>query len=250
MKTVLFVLAVFICGCLTREYGVGTHRQDIFFYSVEKEVTLGRNIAREIEKELKISKNPSYEERVNTIGSKIVAVCDRQEIDYYFYVIDEDEVNAFALPGGYVYIFAKLLNMLSDEELASVLAHEIGHIVSRHSIKRLQASLGANLLLLASTQTNSDPSFTGGLSFALSQVMVAYSREDEFNADELACKYLKLAGFNPAAGIRVLDKLYLENKKAPLRQYSYFRTHPYTAQRIRHIKEYLGLPLDISDYIN
>jgi len=239
-----------LVGCLTTEYNVGTHRQDIFFFSTAKEISLGQNIAKQIASEYKISENPYHIDRISRIGRKIAEVCDRQEINYYFYVIEkEDEKNAFALPGGYIYIFEELLEMLNDDELAYVLAHEVGHIVSRHIIKRLQAAMGYNLLMIAATQAPSDPEFVSGLSFALTQIFLGYSREDELNADELAIKYCKLTGIDPKAGITSLEKLYQEDKKT-IRPLSYFRTHPYTANRIRHIKEVLYLPLSPEDYMN
>ena len=257
MKFLLFTFyffIIFLAGCISSEYNVGTQTQDIYFFSTEREVAMGRNIARKIAEEFKISQNPYDLERLDKASSKLVAVTDRKEISYYFYVIEEDDegksqVNAFALPGGYVYIFKELLDLLSDDELAFVLSHEMGHIVSRHSIKRLQAAMGYNLLIVASAGASQDAKFTQGLSFALAQILMGYSREDELNADELGVKYCKLSGFEPKAGIAVQEKLYAENKKEthPL---SYFRSHPYTDQRIRRIKEMLHLPLDVEDYIN
>lgn len=246
---------LFLNGCLTTEYNVATHRQDIFFYSAESEMNMGQNISKNVAKEYKISNNPYDIERVDKIGRKIAEVVDRKEISYYFYIIEEDKdgkgsVNAFSLPGGYSYIFKDLLDILgNDDELAFVLAHEAGHIVSRHHIKRLQAAMGYNLTMIASAQAPASPGFRRGLSFALAQVFTAYSREDEFNADELAVKYCREAGFDPAAGIEVLEKLYQENRKE-VRPISYFKTHPYPAQRIRHIKEVLRLPLDVDDYLS
>ena len=219
-KVIILTLIIFLCGCVTTEYSVGTHRQDIFLYSTEKEVAIGKSLAKEISHQLEISNNPLYIERLNKIASKIVEVCDRKEINYYFYVIDEDKKNALSLPGGYVYVYKGLMDILEDDELAFVVAHEIAHIVSRHAIKKLQAAMGANLIILATTRAKTSPNFHEGLSFALAQVMVAYSREDEFNADELAAKYLELAGFDSTVGIDVLDKLYREHKKEPLREFS------------------------------
>lgn len=241
----------FFSGCLSTEYNPGTHKQDIYFYSTESEIGMGQNLCKKIAKEFEVSLNPYDIQRVNSIGSKIVDVCDRREINYYFYVINKkDEVNAFALPGGYVYIYKDLLDKLDDDELAYVLAHEIGHIVSRHSIKRLQAAIGYNALVLVSTRApNADANFSGGLAFALAQILAGYSREDELNADEQAVEYAKLAGFKPAAGILVMEKLDAERKKKT-QPISYFRTHPYTAERIRTIKEKLKLPLSVDDYIN
>jgi len=249
------VYGLFLGGCLTTEYNVATHKQDILLYSTEREVAMGANIARKIANEFKISVNPQDIEKVSQIADRLKQFIDRQELNYYFYVIEENEkgeseINAFSIPGGYVYIYKELMDLLdSDDELAFVLAHEIGHIVSRHQIKRLQAAMGYNLLMLASVRAPGSPQFSRDLSFALGQLLVGYSREDEFTADELAAKYCRLAGYNPLSGIEVLEKLYEEDKKK-LRPLSYFRTHPYTAQRIRHIKEVLHLPLDVEDYIN
>ncbi len=244
-----------LSGCVTTEYNVGTRKQDIYFYSTEREVVMGRNIARKIAKEFEISNNPYDIERVNRLAKEILTVVDRKELNYYFYVIDKDQegksqVNAFSLPGGYVYIFKGLLDILDDDDQISfILAHEISHIVSRHHMKRLQAAMGYNLLAIASAAAKTSPEFNNGLSFALAQILMGYSRQDEHNSDELAVKYCKLIGVKPTAGIEVLEKLYQEGKKT-IRPLTYFRTHPYPAQRIRHIKEALHLPLDVDDYLN
>lgn len=249
-----FVICLLSGGCIRTEYNVGTHTQDVFFYTSQREIDMGRNIHRKITEEFTLSENPYDLERLDAIAKKIAAVVDRKELGYNFYIIEKDdegkgEINAFSLPGGYVYIFKDLFDLLNDDELAFVLAHEVGHIVSRHHIKRLQAAMGYNLALLASAAAPSDPGFTSGVAFALAQLLVAYSREDEFNADELAVKYCRAAGFEPFSGIALLEKLYKEDKKK-IRPLSYFRTHPYHAPRIRHIKETLHLPLDVDDYIN
>ena len=249
----IFLLAIllFFTGCVTTEYNATTHKRDFYFYSIEKEVAMGENISRQVASQFTLSRNSEYIKRVDRVGSKIAGVCDRKELKYYFYVIDKDEMNAFCIPGGHVYIFKGLLEKLeNDDELAFVLAHEVGHGVSRHSIKKLQAAMGYNLALLATLPARKSSGFYNGASFAIAQIMSAYSREDEYMADELAVKYTKRAGFVPEAGIDVLEKLYSHNKKEPMRPRSYFRTHPYLPQRIKHIKETLGLPLTISDYIN
>jgi predicted Zn-dependent protease len=244
-------LPIILTSCVTTEYNVGTHTQDIYFYSTEREVALGKNISRQVPKHFEISQNPFYIERVRTIGEKVAAVCDRKELNYYFDVIDDDEKNAFSLPGGFIYIHRGLLDILeSDDEVAFVLAHEVAHIVARHSIKKLQAAMGYNLLMIATIPAEKSPQFHQGLSFALAQIMVAYSRIDEFDADELATKYAQLAGYDPLAGITVAEKLYQHHKEEEARPITYFRTHPYPVQRITHIKEVLGIPLTISDYIN
>ncbi len=245
----IIILAVYLSGCITTEYNVATHKEDFFFYSTEKEINLGRNLASEVSRKFKLSHNSSYLGRINRIGEKLVKVCDRKEIFYHFYVIDKDEKNAFCLPGGYIYIFKGLIDIANDDELAFAIAHEIGHTVARHHIKKLQALLGTNLLILAAGNVES-PQFQEGLSFALTQIMCAYSREDEFTADELAVKYTKKAGFSPKAGITLLEKLYQIHKKEKISGSSFFRTHPYISQRIKHIKKILKIPFSVSDYFS
>ena len=140
--------------------------------------------------------------------------------------------------------------MDSDDEIAYVLSHEIAHIVARHSIKRLQALLGYNLLILLTTGIDSSYKARKALSLAFATIISGYSQEDELTADRLALKYVKKAGFNPLAGITVLEKLYkIEKKEAP-HTFSYFRTHPFISQRIKNIKQYLGVPLEFSDILN
>ncbi|MBN2119902.1 MAG: M48 family metalloprotease [Candidatus Omnitrophica bacterium] len=241
-------------GCITTEYNTATHQQDIFFYSTEKEVNLGRNVSKSVENKLPIFKDPRITNKIFEIGRMVSDVCDRKEINYYFGVIDEkDEINAASLPGGYIYVYRGLLDMLdNDDQIAFVLAHEIGHIVARHHIKKLQAALGYNFLLLAASQVPSSGNISGaqGVDLIFATIMSEYSQEDELLADELAVKYTEKAGFDPKEGINVLNKLREKNREEKPRPISYFRTHPYISQRIRSIKQLLGLPLEFQDIIN
>jgi predicted Zn-dependent protease len=255
---VLLILSGFISGCITTEYNPATHRQDTFFYSTESEMNIGQNVHKQILREFDLSNNPAEIERINRLGQKIAAVCDRKDISYYFYVLEgekksketQKELNAFSIPGGYVYVYKSLLNAVkNDDELAFILAHEIGHIAARHGIKRLQAAMGYNLAVIASIGVTRDAEFSQGLSFALAQIIMGYSQEDEFNADEQAARYIQSIGLSPVAGISVLETLYQDDKKH-IRELSLFKSHPYVPQRIRNIKEKLRLPLDLNDYLN
>lgn len=249
--TCLVFIFVFLSGCFSQEYDIATHRQDIYFYSTNKEIAIGRNVAKAVAEKYKFCQEPSLNEKIRRIGQKITSVCDRKELIYHFYIIDDKTVNAFSLPGGFVYIFRGLLDKLkTDDEIAFVLGHEVGHIVARHAIKRLQAAMASNLLLIASTQVKSSGNLPQGVYLALISLMSGYSQEDEFLADKLGITYAERAGYNPQAGIKVLEMLEKENEKSPAHQISYFRTHPYPIPRIRAIKEELGLPLDFRDLAN
>ncbi|MFC1594549.1 Maf family nucleotide pyrophosphatase [Candidatus Omnitrophota bacterium] len=241
-----FVCMLNLYGCAT-EYNVATGREDVFFYSSDREVRLGRSIAKQFEKEYEPVQDIELQDRLQRIGQDIAAVCDRQEIRYYFKVVGEDEINAISLPGGYVYIFQGLMDKLeSDDEIAAILAHEVAHIVARHSIKKLQAALGMNLLNLVLIPTTS-PEFVHGANVAMASVFLEYSKEDEFLCDKLSVIYCKRAGYDPEGVVTVLEKL-LEHSE--IRPFSYWRTHPYISERIAFARQEIHGQMGFRDYIN
>ena len=251
MKRFCIIILILLSGCsLSREYSVLDHKEKVYFYSTDKEEAMGKALAKAVEKEYPVMHDPAYVDRVTRITQDLFNVCDRKEISYHTYVIDKDIKNAFSLPGGYLYIFRGLMDQLSnDQELAYVLAHEMGHVVARHHIKQMQAAWGMNLLILASTQAKGSPDLPGGLSDALVFIMSGFSQEDELQADSLAVKYMKLAGYTPEAAIGVLEKLWKFEKKE-IGEYNYVRSHPYIGLRIKTVKEVLGMPMEFKDYLN
>ena len=239
-----------LSGCVT-EYNLATEQEEWIFYSTEKEVRMGESIAKAVEKEYKLVDDPLIQKRVEDIGKKIAQVCDRKEIDYYFKVIDDEEVNAFALPGGIIYVNSGLIERVAnDDELACVLAHEVGHIVAKHSIKKLQAMMGYNFLRILMAQAPDSGKLVTGTDIAFVQIIAGYSREDELLADQLGARYARRAGFNPEAMISFLETLQEVTRRKPARPKSYIRTHPYVPDRIRVVKQELGEPLTFDDYIN
>jgi len=238
-------------GCST-EYNIVTGEQEMYYYSTDKEVNMGKAIHKQVLEQFKLAQDPLLQKRVEDIGKKIAAVCDRKEIDYHFYVLEEKEVNAFSLPGGYVYIFKGLIDKTGegDSELAGVIAHEVGHIVARHSIKRLQAEQLYSVLRVLSAVSTNTAEAGAAADIAVTQLMLGYSREDEFLADKLGTRYLKLAGYDPNGMISFFVKLQEYERRQPLRQISYYKTHPYVPDRIRMVKEELGQGMNFDDYIN
>ena len=222
MRTVSFLLivvtGVYLAGCANQEYNSATGKEDIMFVSTEKEINMGRNIAEKIERnpKIKLDPDPLMTQRVREIGKRIAAVSDRKEVNYTFTVIDRDDVNAFALPGGYIYIFRGLVEKVkSDDELAAVIAHEVAHVVARHSIKRLQGGIGYSILQILMIVTRSNVQEAGRIDAALGQLAVSYSRKDEALADRIALRYLKKAGFDPRAMISFLKTLQEVNRETP-----------------------------------
>lgn len=253
VSLVVFVCALSFFGCST-EYNVATNRQDWSMYSTDKEVSIGDSLSRQIEKEYIMIKDPGLNARLQRVGEKITAVCDRKELIYRFRVIedkkDKDMVNAVSLPGGYIYVFVNLLKVAdTDDELAAVVGHEVGHVVARHAIKRLQAIWGYNILSVLAMGTR-NPDVAQGAQYAYVQLMMGYSQEDELLADKLGTRYAKRAGYNPDAMITFLKKLKKREKKEEPRALTYFRTHPFIAERVKATKEELGEKISYEDFIN
>jgi predicted Zn-dependent protease len=256
LMVLFFVFSANIFGCT--EFNPVTQKQEVILYSTEREVNIGKNVSREVEREYELAKDPNLIERINNISEKIVAVSDRRDVNYYVNVIlakeeekeDGSNINAFALPGGYVYIYDGLVEFVdNDDQLACVIAHEVGHIVAKHSIKKLQAAMGYTLLSIAAMGTG-DAAFASGVNYAFLNLLLAYSREDELLADKLGARYAKAAGYDPKAMMDFLEKLREKQRKDPLRAKSVYRTHPYFSERITAIKKELGEPLTIRDYVN
>lgn len=239
-----------VSGCST-EYNIVTGEQESYYYSTEKEVKMGRSMAKQVEKEYKAAEDPLMQHRVEVIGRKIAAVSDRKDIDYHFMVLDEEDVNAVSLPGGYIYVNKGLVEKVdNDDELAGVLAHEVGHIVARHSVKKLQALQGYSILRILVAAAPQSGEVGSASDAAFTELLLGYSREDELLADQLGARYAKLAGYDPYAMLTFLKKLQEINKRAPLQPKSYFKTHPYVPDRVRVVKQELGEGVDFEDYIN
>jgi MAF protein len=249
---ILLIFSGLLFGCST-EYNVVTGKEESYYftYTTDNEVIMGKNIAKQVEEEYKLYDDPLVTKRVKDIGKRIVAVCDRKEIDYEFKVLDSDEVNAVALPGGIVYIFRGLIEKINnDDELAGVIAHEVGHIVARHSIKKLQALQAYSILRLLVAAAPNAQGVGQAADAAFIELLLGYSREDELLADQLGARYEKLAGYNPQGMIQLLNKLQDINRRSPLKERSYYKTHPYVPDRIRVVKGELGQNMDFDDYIN
>ncbi|MGE5279555.1 MAG: Maf family nucleotide pyrophosphatase [Deltaproteobacteria bacterium] len=248
------VCAFGLLGCVSTEFNLATQKKDWLIYTTEREVAIGDALARQMEGEYVVVRDPAREERVARIGARIAAVADRKDILYRFRVIEDKEdpeiINAVSLPGGYVYVFKKLMDFAaSDDELAAVLAHEVAHIAARHQIKRMQAIWGYSILTLLSVQTqNSD--FARGTQLAYASVLMEYAQEDELLADRLGARYCTRAGFDPGAMVRFLERLREHDRKEPAQPKSYFRTHPYYGERMRAAKEAAGQQINFKDYID
>ncbi|MYC67514.1 MAG: M48 family metalloprotease [Acidobacteriia bacterium] len=216
--------------------GVG---KAVNFYSLEKEIQLGKQLAADVERNAKIVDDPVIAEYVNRIGQNIVNNSDAK-VPFTIKVIDSDEVNAFALPGGYFFVNTGLIELAQSEaELAGVMAHEIAHVAARHgtrSATRAQLVQYASIPLL----------FIGGwagygiqqaANFAIPMTMLKFSREFEHQADFLGVQYLYKAGYDPAAMVQFFERLKAMQKRNKNAIAKAFSSHPLTKSRIKAVQK-------------
>lgn len=251
IRAVLFLLAgtAVWTGCAT-EFNVATGRQESLMYDTEKENKIGDAVALQLEQQFKICTEVDINERAQRVLDRLIAVSDRKEIFFTVKVIDDDQVNALSLPGGYIYIFKGLMDKVkSDDQLAGVIGHEMGHITAKHALKRLQSSYGYTLLQIASFGTQ-DIDAIQGVNALVTSLFFAYAQQDEFESDRLGVKYARAAGYDPNEIVKVMEILREEDQRAGPRQISYFRTHPYVNERIATINTAIQGKVGFKDYLN
>lgn len=202
--------------------------------SLEKEVALGRQLAAEVDRQAKFIEDPEISEYINRVGQNIVLHSDAK-VPFTIKVIDSDEVNAFALPGGFFYVNKGLILAADNEaELAGVMAHEIAHVAARHAVEN-QAK--ANLMEIGALAGSI---FLGGIpglifqntaGLGLLAAFMKFSRGAEEEADKLGVQYLYAAGYDPNAMATMFEKLSAQNKKKPGFFAKVFASHPQTPDR-------------------
>lgn len=223
-------------GCTTI-YNPATEKKEIIFIDTESEVALGRKMEGQIRHKFDILADPLLNYRLNNIGERLAASSDRTDIIYHFSIIKDDELNAFAIPGGFIYVNSALLNIATDDELACVLAHEIGHVAARHSVKKLQAVMGYQIIMSIVLGLSQAENIGRALDVTFNVVSLGYSRADENLADRLSVKYTKRSGFNPNGMITFLEKLKQEaEKKGPQFNLVFLSSHPPFEERIKNVK--------------
>jgi len=206
----------------------------INFYSLEKEIGLGKQLAQEVERQAKVIEDPIIAEYVNRVGQNLVRNSDAK-VPFTIKVLDAEEVNAFALPGGFFFVNSGLiLRAETEAEMAGVMAHEIAHIAARHGTRQATRGQIVNLATIPLI-------FMGGwagygarqaASVLIPVGFLSFSRGFESEADLLGLQYLYKAGYDPTAFVDFFEKLQSDEKRKPGTMAKVFSSHPLTDDRI------------------
>jgi len=229
--------------------------------SQDQEVQLGRQNAEQINSQIPLVRDPIITNYVRDLGLSIARTTPRADLDWQFFVVNSPEVNAFALPGGFIYVNRGLIERAQDlDELAGALGHEIGHVVRRHSVQQMEKRNGANVAVGLGCQLtnlcNSDVA-RAAIQVGGAALFARYSRTDEAEADSEAVLNVTAAGLDPRGIPTLFRRLIEERRTAPLRIEAFFASHPLEEDRIvateREIaaldpKELEGLRVDDPSY--
>jgi predicted Zn-dependent protease len=242
LSTVLITSLLTISACSTNPV---TGKKDFTLINKDQELAMGAQAHKSILKQKKPYNNPRLQAYVNNIGQELARHSHRKDIRYTFTVLDDPSVNAFALPGGYIYVTTGLMAYLNSEgELAGVLGHEIGHVTARHGVKQQSAGVASAVLLSVLSKkagAGSSEQF-GQLGKAL---LSGYGRDHELQADKLGAEYLARVGYAPENMIEVVRVLKAQEEfdkyqarqegRQPRAYHGVFASHPSNDRRLQQV---------------
>jgi len=234
------VLCVFLGACAVNPV---TGKKEFSLISEQQEIALGQQTDQEIRGEYGVYADPALEAYIASVGQALVPHTHRPKLGYHFAVLDTPVINAFAVPGGYVYVTRGILALMNTEaELAAVIGHELGHVNARHSVRRMSNLMIAQIgLAVGSALSDSVARISGFASVGIQLLFLKFSRDDEREADDLGVRYARGGGYNPGdmiAFFNSLEKMGDLSGKSALP--GFLSTHPLTGERIEKVKSLLA----------
>ena len=229
--TTSLILAI-CAGCAVNPI---TGQEEFMLLGEQQDVALGKNYAPEIEKQMggRIA-DEALQNYVNTVGQKIAKVSHRRSWDYHFVALDDDMVNAFALPGGYIFITKGMLKQLTTEsQLASVLGHEVSHVVARDTAALMSREIGIDILMAAAVSNRTSSTVRTASDLTRQIIGLRFSRTDEKDADMAGMDYMVRAGYDPNGMVETMQMLQNQQK---VRSIEFFSTHPNPENRVGYLK--------------
>lgn len=229
-------------GCASfGTYNPATGKKEFVAVSTRQEISMGATVHNRLKQRMTFSNDPVKLSRLEKIGQRVALVSDRQDYIYQFYLVEDETLNAFTTPGGNIYFNTGLMEKLeNDDQVAFVIAHEIGHCAAKHVAKKYQAALGYDLIGSIILDQVSGGGYAKSLASLGSDVLMnlvfsAYSRKDEREADLLAVKYSYLAGYDPEEGVKTFIILKKHSKGTMVPHM--LRSHPDLLERIENVEK-------------
>lgn len=235
--------ALWLSGCATNPV---TGKQEVVLMSEKQELALGRQYHQHILKQYKLYDNPELQAYVEEIGERLARQSHRPDLVFHFYLLDSPEVNAFALPGGYIYITRGILSYMQREEhLAGVVGHEIGHVTARHGVRRHRNQTLAGIGGIGVAIATGSRELAQATNMLGSALISGYGRDNELESDRLGAEYLAKSGYEPEQMIDVIgilkdqelfDKERAKAENRPPRAYhGVFASHPRNDRRLQEV---------------
>lgn len=227
--------------------------------SEEREKEIGDQLSSDVNAHLPLIDDPVLVAYVHSLGTRIAEASERPDLEYQFYLVDTDVVNAFAIPGGHVYLTRGLIERTEDgPEFAGVIAHEIGHIAARHGVRKLQREMRTGSLMnyMYNLFLGGEPEVLreNSLELVNAALSARHSRRDEHEADELAVRYLRASGIDPEGVITLLEALHRgeqDSAREADRMTEWLSSHPLTSRRIedarRNLQDQEPIPVPTAD---
>jgi predicted Zn-dependent protease len=239
----LIIMLAIILAAVACAINPVSGKKELMFFSEKAEIALGQNTDHEIKQTYGIYQDKGMNDYVNGVGQKLAAFSFRPKLQFHFAVLDTPVINAFAAPGGFIYVTRGIMALMNSEaELAVVLGHEIGHVDARHSVKRLSGTLLISIGLLLGSALSEDIAKVAGLAGIGTQLLfLKFSRSDEYQADSLGIECARKAAYSPVEMVQFFSSL--ENMSADSgghRLPSFLSTHPLTKNRVAKVKELLS----------
>ncbi len=234
-----FTLIFFASSCAINPV---TGKRELSLFSEKEEIALGKQTDEEIKAQYGIYDDPALTAYVERVGQSMTQLTHRPHLTYYFAVLDTPVVNAFAVPGGYIYVTRGILAMMNSEaELAVVLAHELGHVNARHSMSKLSQLMLAQFgLAVGAAISETFAKITGAASIGIQLLFLKFSRDDEREADALGVEYSRKGGYNPSEMVNFFTSLEkLGDLSGGQSLPGFLSTHPLTSNRIQNTKDML-----------
>ncbi len=232
-----FVAVWLVAGCAT----TGVNKGDINLISVDQEIQMGRDFAAQIAKTYPLLKDKEINAYFQRLGEQIAKNSDWPDLTYHFQVVNTADVNAFAIPGGWVYIHRGLIERADNlSEVACVVGHEIGHVVARHGTELMTKQYG--IALVTQLILGQNPALWEKIAAQLFTTagVLHYSRKHELEADRLGIRYAYRAGYDPNGMVTFFEKLEALQKHEPSLIEVWFSTHPPTSERIKQAEKLIA----------